>query len=105
MDFSPITLYIIRLSLWPVVYFQDPTGQRRRPYASHGAKLKGLMMMTGQRDKAKEVEFGDSPNQELNKIIRFKERRVQKLLCVSQRRLQDVYTVYTTKGSVLAYKI
>ena len=26
-------------------------------------------------------------------IIRFKKRRIQKLLCVSQRRLQDVYSV------------
>ena len=71
-----LSYLIHKLSLWPVVYCQDPTGQR---------------------DKAKEVEFGDSPNQELNKIIRFKERRIQKLLCVSQRPLQDVYSVYTTR--------
>ena len=38
-------------------------------------------------------EFGDPPNQELNLMIRFKSRSIQKLLCLSQRRLQDVYSV------------
>ena len=33
--------------------------------------------------RQREFEFGDSPNQELNKIIHFMERRLQKLLCLS----------------------
>ena len=47
--------------------------------------------------RQRKFEFGDTPNQELNKIIRFKERSIQTLLYLSQRRLQDVYSVYTTR--------
>ena len=75
MDLSPVTLYI-----------SCPSG---RQYV--------VKILPARGTRQRKFEFGDSPNQELNKIIRFKERRIQKLLCVSQRRLQDVYGVYTTR--------
>ena len=67
MDLSPVTLYTSSPSVRQ--YCQDPTGQR---------------------DEANEVW-----ERELNKVIRFKERSVQKLLCLSQRCLEDVHSVYT----------
>ena len=51
--------------------------------------------------RQRKFAFNDTPNQELNKIIGFKERSIQILLYLSQRRLQDVYSVYTTRHSPL----
>ena len=74
MDLSPITLYTSCPSDGSIVKILPARGTRQRKF-----------------------EFGDPPNQELNKIIRLKETRIQKLMCQSQRRLQDVYSVSTTR--------
>ena len=73
MDLSPSTLYTSCPSGRSTVKILPARGTRQRKF-----------------------EFDDTPNQ-LNKIIRFKERSIQILLHLIQRRLQDVYSVYTTR--------
>ena len=77
----------------------SPTGACSQATYTQAVPLAGSIfkMLPARGTRQRKFEFDGTPNQELNKIIRFKERSIQILLHLSQRRLQDVYSVYTTR--------
>ena len=64
-----------------------------------------VKIVQARRTRQRKIELGDPPNQELNKIIRLKERSIQILLCLSQRRLKDLYLCSVSVQNLTVYEL